>query len=139
MDTPAMPDDEAQPPDRATSVRNVGALASLSADGPDDPDFATVSLRLFATTDAGDRVLDPEPASTSLRIERAKLAAIELSVQMSLRLRQPPSGVRRQAWERIAGELAARGIATDPETLHGLGFALVLDDELKGAQAAAGR
>jgi hypothetical protein len=111
----------------------------LIADDPGDPDFATVSLRLFATTDAGDRVLDPQPASTSLRIERSKLAAIELSVQMSLRLRQPPSGIRRQAWERIAGELAARGIATDPETLHGLGFALVPDDELRDAQAAAGR
>jgi hypothetical protein len=132
-----MPDDEHQPPAPATAVRNVGALASLSADGRDDPDFATVSLRLFATTDAGDRVLDPQPPSTSLRIERSKLAAIELSVQMSLRLRQPPSGVRRQAWERIAGELAARGIATDPETLHGLGFALVPDDELKDAQQDA--
>ena len=32
---------------------------------------------------------------------------------MSLRLRQPPTGVRREAWERIAGELAARGIETD--------------------------
>jgi hypothetical protein len=134
-----MPDDEDQPPQPPTSVRNVGALASLIADDPGDPDFATVSLRLFATTDAGDRVLDPQPASTSLRIERSKLAAIELSVQMSLRLRQPPSGIRRQAWERIAGELAARGIATDPETLHGLGFALVPDDELRDAQAAAGR
>jgi hypothetical protein len=131
-----MPDDEALPP---AIVRNVGALASLSADGSEDPDFATVSLRLFATTDAGDRVLDPRAASTSLRIERSKLAAIELSVQMSLRLRQPPSGVRREAWERIAGELAAHGIATDPETLHGLGFALVPDDELKAAQQAAGR
>lgn len=135
-----MPHDNAEPPpEPATSVRNVGAVASLSADAADDPDFALVSLRLFATTEAGDRVLDPQAASTSLRIERSKLAAIELSVQMSLRLRQPPSGVRREAWQRIAGELGARGIATDPETLHGLGFALVPDDELKAAQEAAGR
>jgi hypothetical protein len=134
-----MPDDDIQPPASATVVRNVGAVASLSAEGSDDPDFAIVILRLFATTDSGDRVLDPQVASTSLRIERSKLAAIELSVQMSLRLRQPPSGARREAWERIAGELAARGIATDPETLHGLGFALVPDDELRAAQEAVGR
>jgi hypothetical protein len=58
---------------------------------------------------------------------------------MSLRLRQPPSGVRKEAWQRVADELAARGIETDPATLHGLGFALVPDEELKAAQAAAGR
>ncbi|MEJ7797726.1 MAG: hypothetical protein WKF42_04435 [Solirubrobacteraceae bacterium] len=131
-----MSDDPHEPP---TSVRNVGAVASLSCTTPDDPDFATVRLRLFATTSDGDRVLDPQPTSTSLRIERSKLAGLELSVQMSLRLRQPPSGVRRQAWERIAAELATRGIETTPETLHGLGFALVPDDELKAAQEAAGR
>jgi hypothetical protein len=134
-----MPDSADQPPAPATSVRNVGAVASLNADAAQDPDFATVDLRLFATTDAGERVLDPQEASASLRIERSKLAAIELSVQMSLRLRQPPSGVRREAWQRIADELAARGIETDPETLHGLGFALLPDEELKAAQAAAGR
>jgi len=122
-----------------TTVRNVGALASLSTDGVADPDFATVALRLFATTGGGDRVLDPHEASTTLRIERSKLAGLELSVQMSLRLRQAPSGARREAWERIAGELAGRGVETDPETLHALGFALVCDDELQAAQATAGR
>ena len=131
-----MPDESVSP---ATSVRNVGALASLTGDPPDDAGYVTVGLRLFATTDAGERVLDPDPASVRLRIDPSKLAAIELSVQMSLRLRQPPSGVRREAWERIAGELSARGIEADAETLHGLGFALVCDDELKAAQAAAGR
>ncbi len=130
--------DEPQP-DTATSVRNVGSVASLSANGSEDPDFATVDLCLFASLDTGERVLDPEPPSTSLRIERSKLAGLELSVQMSLRLRTAPTGARLQAWERIAGELAGRGIETDPATLHGLGFALVLDDELKAAQAASGR
>src|SRR4051812_38779294 len=103
----------------ATSVRNVGAVASLSADGRPDGDLASIDLRLFATTDAGERVLDPQPVSTTLKIERSKLAAIDLSVQMSLRLRQPPTGVRLQAWERIAAELAVRGVQTDPATLHG--------------------
>ena len=131
-----MPDDPTQP---ATSVRNVGALASLTDEPADAAGHATVGLRLFATTGAGERVLDPEPTSVRLRIDPSKLAAIELSVQMSLRLRQAPSGVRREAWQRIAGELAGRGIETDPETLHGLGFALVCDDELQAAQAAAGR
>ena len=130
---------EDQPAVAATSVRNVGAVASLNADATGDPDFDKVDLCLFASTDAGDRVLDPEPPSTSLRIERSKLAGLELSVQMSLRLRQAPTGARLQAWERIARELATRGIETDPVTLHGLGFALVLDDELKAAQAQAGR
>ena len=124
-----------QPPRRpracATSARRVAARRR-----PPDADFATVDLRLFATTDGGDRVLDPQPASTSLQIERSKLAGLELSVQMSLRLRQAPTGARKEAWERIAAELAARGIETDAVTLHGLGFALVLDDELKAAQAA---
>lgn len=127
----------ADEPIQATSVRNVGAVASLSPDGDGDPDFATVDLRLFATTDTGDRVLDSAPASTSVRIQRDKLGALELSVQMSLRLRQPPSGVRKQAWERIAGELAGLGIQTEAGTLHGLGFALVPDEELKAAQEAA--
>jgi hypothetical protein len=133
-----MTDATDQPAAGATSVRNVGAVASLSP-GDDDPDFAKVDLRLFATTDGGERVLDPQPASTSLRIERSKLVAIDLSVQMSLRLRQAPSGARLEAWQRIADELAGRGIETDPVTLHGLGFALVPDDELKAAQAEAGR
>jgi len=125
-------------PKPATSVRNVGAVASLADDGAGGG-LATVNLRLFATLEGGERVLDPQDASTSLKIEPSKLAAIDLSVQMSLRLRQAPSGARLQAWERIAAELAARGIETDPVTLHGLGFSLVADDELKAAQATAGR
>jgi hypothetical protein len=123
-------------PPSAGSVRNVGALASLAA-GDEGGDFATVDLRLFATVEGGERVLDPQPPSTSLTIERSKLAAIELSVQMSLRLRTAPTGARREAWERIAGVLAQRGIQTDADTLHRLGFALVADDELQAAQAAA--
>lgn len=133
---PAADDPQHEP---ATTVRNVGSVASLSESGAADPDFATVDLCLFASLDTGERVLDPEPPSTSLRIERSKLAGLELSVQMSLRLRTAPTGARLQAWERIAGELAGRGIETDPATLHGLGFALVPDDELKAAQAEAGR
>ena len=58
---------------------------------------------------------------------------------MSLRLRAAPSGVRLAAWQRIAAELATLGIETDPVTLHGLGFALMPDDELQAAQAEAGR
>jgi hypothetical protein len=123
--------------DQAASVRNVGALASLSGAPPDDAGYVTVGLRLFATTNGGERVLDPEPASVSIRIDPSKLAAIELSVQMSLRLRQAPTGPRLAAWERVAGALAARGIETDPATLHASGFALVCDDELQAAQASA--
>ena len=134
-----MPDTADQPLEPTTSVRNVGAVASLSPDDAPETDFAKVDLRLFATTGTGERVLDPQPASTSLMIERSKLSAIDLSVQMSLRLRQPPTGVRLRAWERIAAELAARGLQTDPATLHGLGFALVPDEALAAAQAAAGR
>ncbi|MEY2515232.1 MAG: hypothetical protein QOJ89_2590 [bacterium] len=130
-----MTDDRDQQP--AASVRNVGAVASLAEDTGEV--LATVNLRLFATTAAGERVLDPQDVSTSLKIEPSKLVAIELSVQMSLRLRQPPSGARLAAWERIAGELAGHGIETDPATLHGLGFALVADEQLQAAQAAAGR
>jgi len=133
-----MPDTADPPDEAATSVRNVGAVASL-APGADGGDLTTVNLRLFATTSSGERVLDPQQASTSLKIEHSKLAAIDLSVQMSLRLRTAPSGVRLQAWERIAAELAARGIETDPVTLHGLGFSLVADDDLQAAQATAGR
>lgn len=134
-----MPAPDDPRPQIATSVRNVGSVASLSESGAADPDFATVDLRLFASLDTGERVLDPQPPSTSLRIERSKLAGLELSVQMSLRLRAAPTGARLQAWERIAGDLAERGIETDPATLHGLGFALVLDDDLRAAQAQAGR
>ncbi len=121
------------------SVRNVGTVASLSPSDAPDADFATVDLCLFASLEGGERVLDPAPPSTSLLIERSKLAGLELSVQMSLRLRTAPTGARLAAWERIAGELAGRGIETDPATLHGLGFALVLDDELQAAQAHARR
>jgi hypothetical protein len=128
-----------QPATPPASVRNVGALASMREGPPDDHGYATVDLRLFATTEGGDRVLDPQPRSTSLRIDPSKLAGLELSVQMSLRLRAAPSGARLESWERIASELAAQGIETDPATLHGLGFALVLDDELKAAQAASAR
>lgn len=125
-------------PDRAGGVRNVGAVACFSGDAADDPGFANVDLRLFATTDAGERVLDPQGASTRLLIDRAKLAGLDLSVQMSLRLRTAPSGPRLAAWERIVAELSAsHGIDTDPVTLHGLGFALVLDEELEAAKAAS--
>ncbi|HEY1540303.1 MAG TPA: hypothetical protein VGF63_12950 [Solirubrobacteraceae bacterium] len=131
--------DPEEPRKPVPSVRNVGAVAAMGDDAKGDPEFARVALRLFATTDAGDRVLDPREVSTSLRIDRSKLAGLELSVQMSLRLRAAPSGVRLEAWQRIAAELAARGIETDPETLHGLGFALVPDEEIKAAQALSGR
>jgi hypothetical protein len=118
------------------SIRHVGAIASLNHDGPDDPDFATVDLRLFALLDGGEQVDDPQLASTSLRCERSKLAALELSVQMSLRLRQPPTGARLEAWQRICDELAARGVQTDPATLHGSTFRFAPDDELRAAQQA---
>ncbi len=118
------------------SIRNVGATASLNPAARDDPDFATVDLRLFALTDGGEQVDDPQPASTSVRCERSKLAALELSVQMSLRLRQAPTGVRLESWQRICEELAARGIQTDPETLHKSQFRLVPDEELRAAQQA---
>jgi hypothetical protein len=120
----------------SAAIRSVGASASLSHDGPEDPDFATVDLRLFATTDGGERVPDPQPASTSVRIERTKLAALELSVQMSLRLRQAPTGARLEAWQRIAAELAARGIEAEPEALHRMTFEFAPDDELRAAQQA---
>jgi hypothetical protein len=120
-------------PDR---IRNVGATASLNHDGPDDPDFATIDLRLFAQIDGGEQIDDPQPASTSLRCERSKLAALELSVQMSLRLRQAPTGARLEAWQRICEQLAARGIQTDPATLHRSTFRFVADEELRAAQQA---
>ncbi|CAN5241739.1 hypothetical protein BH20ACT16_BH20ACT16_11850 [soil metagenome] len=118
------------------SIRNVGATASFNEDGRDDPDFAKVDLRLFALTDGGEQVDDPQPAPTSVRCERSKLAALELSVQMSLRLRQAPTGARLEAWQRISEELAAHGIETDPETLHTSTFRLVPDEELRTAQQA---
>jgi len=52
---------------------------------------------------------------------------------MSLRLRQAPTGVRREAWERICAELAQRGIEIDPDTLHVLRFEFVPDDRLRKA------
>jgi hypothetical protein len=116
------------------AIRSVGATASLNHDGPEDPGFAVVDIRLFATTDGGERVADPQPASTSVRIERRKLAALELSVQMSLRLRQAPTGARLEAWQRIAAELGARGIEVEPEALHRMPFAFAPDDELRAAQ-----
>jgi hypothetical protein len=118
------------------SIRSVGATASLSHDAPEDPDFATVDLRLFALTDGGEQVDDPQPPSTSVRCERTKLAALELSVQMSLRLRKPPTGARLAAWERICEQLAARGIDTDPATLHAMTFRFTPDEELRTAQQA---
>jgi len=121
--------------DQSPNVRNVGALASLSPDASEDPDWAIVELRLFARTDGGEEVVDPQ-TSTTVRIERTKLAALELSVQMSLRLRQAPTGPRREAWQRIADELATRGITTDPEALHPMKFDFRCDDELRAAQQA---
>ncbi len=118
------------------AIRSVGAFASLNPDVPGDADMAVVDLRLFALTDAGEQVADPQPASTSVRIERTKLAALELSVQMSLRLRTAPTGVRLEAWERICAELAERGIETDPATLHGMSFKFEPDAELRAAQQA---
>ena len=118
------------------TIRNVGATASLNDDGPDDPAFAIVDLRLFALTDEGEQVDDPQEVSTSVRCERSKLAALELSVQMSLRLRQPPTGARLAAWERICAELATRGIATDPATLHATAFRFTPDEQLRAAQQA---
>ncbi len=115
-------------------IRGVGAAASLNHDGPEDGDFATVDLCLFATIDGGERVSDPEAPSTSVRVERSKLAAVELSVQMSLRLRQAPTGPRLEAWQRIAQQLAERGIAVEPEDLHRMRFEFVPDDELRAAQ-----
>jgi hypothetical protein len=120
----------------SAAIRSVGASAALNHDGPEDPDWAVVDIRLFATTDGGERVADPQPSSTTVRIERTKLAALELSVQMSLRLRQAPTGARLAAWERIAAELAARGIDAEPAALHRMRFELAPDDELRAAQQA---
>jgi hypothetical protein len=116
------------------SIRGVGAAATLNHDGPDDPDWAVVDLCLFATVDGGERVPDPRPPSASVRVERTKLAAVELSVQMSLRLRQAPTGPRLEAWQRIAAELAERGITAEPEDLHRMRFEFAPDDELRAEQ-----
>lgn len=118
------------------SVRSIGAGAALNHDGPDDPEFAVVDIRLFALTSAGEQVDDPQPASISVRCERSKLSALELSVLMSLRLSRPPTGTRLAAWERICPLLAERGIQTDPATLHAMTFRLTPDDELRNAQQA---
>jgi len=118
------------------SVRSIGATASLNPDGTGDEDFALVDLRLFALTESGEQVDDPQPASLSVRCARDKLAALELSVLMSLRLSRPPTGPRLEAWERVCDELRARGIETDPATLHALKFSLAPDGELRTAQQA---
>ena len=47
------------------SVRSIGATASLNHDGPEDDDFAVVDLRLFALTDGGEQIDDPQPASSA--------------------------------------------------------------------------
>ncbi len=116
------------------SVRSIGATASLNHEGPQDDTFAVVDLRLFALLDGGEQIDDPQPASLSVRCARDKLAALELSVLMSMRLSRPPTGVRLEAWQRICELLAERGIETDPATLHALRFALTPDPELRGAQ-----
>jgi len=118
------------------SVRSIGATASLNHDGSGDDNFALIDLRLFALTDGGEQVDDPQPTSLSVRCERSKLAALELSVLMSLRLSRPPTGARLEAWQRVCDVLAARGIQTDPATLHALKFALTPDGELRAAQQA---
>lgn len=118
-------------------MRNVGATASLRRTPDDDPDFATVWVRLFARTDDGDQIDDPQEQSTTVRLERSKLSAVELSVQMSLRLKQAPTGVRREAWERICDALVQHGVETDPETLHVLRFEFVPDDRLRKAMTAS--
>jgi len=118
------------------SVRSIGATASLNPDGTGDEDFALVDLRLFALTEGGEQVDDPQPASLSVRCARDKLAALELSVLMSMRLSRPPTGPRLEAWERVCDELRARGIETDPATLHALKFSLAPDGALRTAQQA---
>ncbi len=122
-----------------STVRNIGATAALRppADGePDDPDFANVAVRLFARTDDGTQVDDPQEQSLSVKLESSKLAAVELSVQMSLRLRQAPTGIRLEAWERVCGALADRGIESDPATLHVLRFEFVPNERLRREMTA---
>ena len=118
------------------SVRSIGASASLNHESPQDDDFAVVDLRLFALVEGGEQVDDPQPASLSVRCARDKLAALELSVLMSMRLSRPPTGTRLEAWQRVCEVLAARGIESDPATLHALKFSLVPDGELRDAQQA---
>ncbi len=118
------------------SVRSIGATASLNHEGAEDDTFAVVDLRLFALLDGGEQVDDPQAVSLSVRCARDKLAALELSVLMSMRLSRPPTGVRLEAWQRVCEILAARGIQTDPATLHALRFALTPDGELRAAQQA---
>lgn len=118
------------------SVRSIGAAASLNHAGPGDDDFALVALRLFALTDGGEQIDDPQPVSLSVRCARDKLAALELSVLMSMRLSRPPTGARLEAWQRVCDVLAERGIETDPATLHAQKFSLAPDGELRAAQQA---
>jgi hypothetical protein len=118
------------------SVRSIGARASLNRDGSGDENLAPVDLRLYALLEGGEQVDDPQPVSLSVRCERSKLAALELSVLMSMRLSRPPTGARLEAWQRICEVLRARGIETDPATLHALRFALTPDGELRAAQQA---
>jgi len=118
------------------SVRSIGATASLSHEVPEDETFAVVDLRLYALTDGGEQIDDPQPASLTVRCARDKLAALELSVLMSMRLSRPPTGARLDAWQRICAALAERGIDTDPATLHALRFSLTPDAELRAAQQA---
>ena len=122
--------------DMPESVRSIGAGASLNRDGTGDADFVLVDLRLYALLDGGDQIDDPQPVSLSVRCERSKLAALELSVLVSMRLSRPPTGVRLEAWERVCEVLRARGIKTQPATLHALRFALTPDRELRAAQQA---
>jgi hypothetical protein len=118
-------------------VRTIGAAAALREPADADDDFAVVALRLFARTGDGSQIDDPQEESLTVRLERSKLAAVELSVQMSLRLRQAPTGKRRDAWERICARLAEQGIATDPETLHVLRFEFVPDEALRHAMTSS--
>jgi hypothetical protein len=118
------------------SVRSIGATASLNHEAAADDTFAVVDLRLYALTDGGEQIDDPQPASLTVRCARDKLAALELSVLMSMRLSRPPTGARLDAWQRICAALAARGIDTDPDTLHALRFTLTPDGELRAAQQA---
>jgi hypothetical protein len=118
------------------SVRSIGATASLNHEAAADDTFAVVDLRLYALTDGGEQIDDPQPASLTVRCARDKLAALELSVLMSMRLSRPPTGARLDAWQRICAALAERGIDTDPATLHALRFTLTPDGELRAAQQA---
>jgi hypothetical protein len=116
------------------SVRSIGATASLNHEAPPDDVYAVVDLRLHALLDGGEQVDDPQPTSLSVRCAHDKLAALELSVLMSMRLSRPPTGSRLEAWQRVCEVLAARGIQTDPATLHELKFALTPDPQLRAEQ-----